>query len=432
MISLWFWQKLNWSWKNCDSEVMKVKNPIYELKNKRAYILEDAEKALKARDMETYNAKMDEVKKINAEIEAHEALQAEQGRFNDDDKKFVDLAIKQAHEKEEEALRNKVDAIRSTREYTRAFFDALAMGATVKSGRNIESLKPLYNALTETGGTPAGSEGGFLVPIDFDNAIREVMRQYVNLADYVSVENVTTLSGWRAVEVGPAQQGFAEINELTNIPDAEQPSFKKVEYTVRKFGGKIPISNELLSDNQANLMGYLARWFGRKAVLTNNTQILAVWDTLTATAYDTAGGIQGLKKALNLDLDPDISRNAIIVTNQSGWDFLDQLEDGQGRPLLQPDPTNSTQFSILGRPVVMMSNSLLPNRNDGTNDHAPLYIGSGTQFTTLFRRLAVEVASTNVGAGAFETDSTVVRGLMRLDVQKVDDAAMVKYEIQLA
>lgn len=410
-----------------------MKNPVYDLKNQRATLLSDAEQALNKGDANLYNTKMNEVKKINDDISAHESLQAEQGRFSDSDKKMVNLAMKQQQDKNESVLQSKVDTIRSSNEYTRAFFDSLSMGVTVKSGRSVESLKPLYNALTEGGGSPVGTDGGFLVPIDFDNQIKEVTRQLVDLGNYVSVENVTTLSGWRAIETGKAQQGFSAIDELANIPDTEQPAFTKVDYNVRKYGGKIPISNELMEDNAANLIGYLARWLGRKSVLTNNTQILSVWDALSANSYTTANGIADLKKALNVSLDPDISRNAVFITNQSGWNFLDQLEDAEGRALLQPNPVNATQYRVLNRPVVMMADSLLPNREDATagTSFAPLYIGDPTQYTTLFRRQAFEIASTNIGAGAFETDSTIVRGLLRLDAQPVDSAAMVKYEIQV-
>lgn len=51
---------------------------IYELKNQRAEILDAAEKVLDAQDMETYQAKMEEVEALNGKIQALEALEAEQ------------------------------------------------------------------------------------------------------------------------------------------------------------------------------------------------------------------------------------------------------------------------------------------------------------------------------------------------------------------
>ena len=54
---------------------------IYELKNKRAGILNAAEAALNDKDMDLYNAKMAEVKALNEEIAALENLEAEKERI---------------------------------------------------------------------------------------------------------------------------------------------------------------------------------------------------------------------------------------------------------------------------------------------------------------------------------------------------------------
>ena len=408
-----------------------MKNKIYDLKNKRAYTLEDAEKMLDAGKMDEYNAKMEEVKTINGEIEAQEILLVEKGRFEDKDQEFVSKAAAMKQQKDDEAISNQVDAIRGSNEYTRAFAKALSDGHTLKSGRSREDLAPLYNALTVGGGNPAGTDGGFLVPIDIDNSILETVRSMTNLADYVTVENVSTMSGWRAMETSKAALAFASIDEMAAILDTEMPEFKKVEYTIKKYGGKIPISNELLSDEVANLMAYLGRWLGRKQVLTNNSLILAEFNELSATPYVKANGIETLKETLNVSLDPDISRRSVVITNQDGFNFLDQLNGSDGRPLLQPDPTNATVRRVFGRQVVPVSNALMPNRVDGSDNFSPIYVGDPALYTTMFRRKAMEVASTNVGAGAFETDSTVVRALMRMDVERVDTDALKMLEIEL-
>ncbi|MNO10239.1 hypothetical protein D3C81_2339740 [compost metagenome] len=53
-------------------------------------------------------------------------------------------------------------------------------------------------------------------------------------------------------------------------------------------------------------------------------------------------------------------------------------------------------------------------------------------FGTLFQGKTLEVASTNIGGNAWVTDSTEVRGIMRLDAQKMDSAAAIKREIFIA
>lgn len=404
---------------------------LRELFAKREGLLNEAEAAKNAKNSEVFKTKMNEIKALDIEIDELKDLEAAKGRFSDLDEEMKKRAKAIEDKKKNEAMKAKVDQIRSTNEYVQAFVNSLAAGYTVKTGKNVPELQPLYNALTETGGTPVGSEGGFLVPIDIDNTIKEFRRAMIALADYVNVETVTTLSGWRAVETAKAAQPFALIAEMAQVGAAEEPRFTTLSYNVAKYGGFIPVSNELLNDNAANLMAYLGRWMGRKSVLTENSLILAIINAMTAVPFVAADGINNLKQVLNVTLDPAISVNATILTNQSGFNYLDQLEDLDGRPLLQPDPTRATGKLMLGRPVVVAPNSLMPNRNDGTNDFAPVVIGDLREFITMFNRMPYEMASTNIGGNAWRTDSTEIRGLVRLDCQQVDDGAAAKLEIQL-
>ena len=54
-----------------------------------------------------------------------------------------------------------------------------------------------------------------------------------------------------------------------------------------------------------------------------------------------------------------------------------------------------------------------------------------TIFGTLFRRQAMEIASTNVGGNAWNTNSTEVRAITRLDAVTTDDKAVVAAKISL-
>ena len=132
-------------------------------------------------------------------------------------------------------------------------------------------------------------------------------------------------------------------------------------------------------------------------------------------------GIDDIKTVLNKTLDPAISANAIVVTNQTGFNELDKMKDTDGNYLLQPDPTKPTQKLLKGRPVKVYPDKVLAN--DTTK--APVIIGDFKRAITLFDRQLLTVDSTNIGAGAFETNSTKVRGLLRMDVQKFDEKAIV-------
>ena len=325
-------------------------------------------------------------------------------------------------------------------EYARAFAHAIRTGLRPGRGMTGESDRILFDALTIAGGTTAGEDGGFLVPADMDTMIRELRRDMSPLADLFNVESVTSNSGWRVVDAAPTAGMTALTSEVPTggVAKDDQPKFKKVTFSLTTYGLIVPVSNELANDETANLFGYLARWFARKQVLTENALLRAKLEALTAGAItSTDDAIGALKRALNKELDPAISAMATILTNQDGYDYLDQQKDTTGRGLLQPDPTNPAAMLFKGRPIRMVSNSLLPTRVVTTTgatkgDYLPIYAGDFREFATLFTRQPLEVTSTDVGGDAFHTNSIEVRGISRMAVSTFDSAAAVRREIFVA
>lgn len=126
---------------------------LLEPKAKRAARLAEGKGLLARKDFEAHKVLMGEIEKMNQEIDAAEAQLAQEAR------------------KAEEAVGRTVDSIRGTPEYARAFTKALLSGVKVKQAWGSEEYAPLTKALTESGGTPEGSDGGFLVPQDFDNTL---------------------------------------------------------------------------------------------------------------------------------------------------------------------------------------------------------------------------------------------------------------------
>ena len=328
-----------------------------------------------------------------------------------------------------EMPKSKKDMLASN-EYARAFCYAIRNGVTRKNGRGNEHVKILFDALSEGGGDPAGTDGGFLVPVDIDNTIHELKRELLPLSDLFNVESVSAPTGWRPIDTAPSTP-MPEIDEMGTVPNnSDQPAFGKVTYSLAKRGLRIPISNELMADEDANLMAYLGRWFAKKLVITENYLLLAALGTpSTALTSGTITAEGAIKTILNKSLDPAISAAAVVITNQTGFDALDQLVDDTGRGLLQPDPTNATQKKIFGRNIRVMSDAQLPNLS--TNTYAPFYIGDMKEFATLFHKGTFEVASTDIGGDAWVKDLTEVRGIARLGVSKFDTAAVVARKLAL-
>jgi HK97 family phage major capsid protein len=330
-----------------------------------------------------------------------------------------------------------VKALRETREYADQWFEAFRAGVSPKNlhaNGGAQRFPLLINALTETGGSPAGEDGGFLNPVEFDNKIRELMRAYVDLGNYVSIEDVNTYSGWRVIEQFAASSGLTETTtELTVKADGdegESPKFNKIEYALREFSDFLRVGNSLMQDTPVNIMAYLSRWFAKKLVLTHNSLVLTKFNAITGTAVsDYKTTLSAIKTVLNKTLDPAFSASAIIATNQSGLDVLDQLEDGTGRPLLQPDPSSPTAFRVKGRPVVYLSDAHWANMTGPAR--ARIAIGDAREFVALFRRSGLEFASTNIGGSAWRSNSTEVRGIARLDCETLDSDALTVLKVTL-
>jgi len=329
-----------------------------------------------------------------------------------------------------------VKDLRESPQYMQQWMNAFRNGVTpksVKSGQHsAEQFPLLVNALTETGGSPAGEDGGFLNPVDFDNRIIELARQYIDLGSYVNVETVNTLTGWRVIEqfaaALPLTKSTNEMEERTD--EGEQPKFNKIDYSLDEYRDFLPVSNTLMQDTPVNIMNYLGGWFSKKLVLTHNSVILALINAISGTAVsDYKTLLSAIKTVLNKTLDPAFSATAALFTNQSGLDLLDQLEDGTGRPLLQPDPSNATAFRVKGRPVVYLSDAHWANMTGPSR--ARIAIGDGKSYASLFKRAGFEFSSTNVGGKAWRSNSTEVRGIARMDISAFDADAMTVLKVTL-
>lgn len=407
---------------------------LHDMKNRRGEKLDAAAKALELGNMEDYQKQYGDATAMNGEIDALQNMIAEQGRFDETDPVMLNLAITNGKRKEDDLLRNAVDTARSGNEYVQAFCAAIRTKADPENSMGNEKLTPLYNAMTIGGGTPTGSEGGFLVPIDFDNMIHKKMKEFIRLADFFKVENVTGYTGWRAVETTAGRSALPEIDEAAPIGENDKPSFKKITYTVKKYGDRIAVSSELMSDNTAGLMQYLAEWFGPRVVMTENSLLLALLNKLTAKSFTGGKELAELKSALNKGLNTAISKNATLLCNQSSYDFMDGLTDTMGRGILVPNPADPDVYRFKGRPVISADNDLVPDRTVTTagatkGDYYPIYIGCMSAYATMFRRQALEFASTSVGGSSWANATSEVRGIVRMDAQAVDETAAVKREI---
>lgn len=412
---------------------------LINLKGQRKQAVEAYEKAYEAKVLakksgdeeaisaavKEFEAKAAAVKALNEEIEDAEAVMAAKGAFDDGDKGMVSLYEKQQNDAAHKRARTELDAIRGDKEYVKAFQTALMEGISPAKAAGRQEFAPLLKALTITGGDPTGSDGGYLVPLDFDGMIQKETKEFLDLSQLVNRETVSTNSGWRAVEKAGQRKKLPCIDEMGTIGKDNQPSFEKVTFTLKQYADRLPISNQLLQD-VPGLLAYIAQWFGPKYILTKNDLILQLLNKQSFTAMDGATDaekVKALKTLLNTGLNTAHSKAASILVNQNVYNEMDNWVDGNGRAMLVPDL--SGDFSkFKNRPVYCGDNDLIGIVENGGTTYDPMYIGNFKRFATLFDRGVFEMAATNVGGDAWATNSTEIRVICRLDAQAMDTTAV--------
>ncbi|PEE37261.1 phage major capsid protein, partial [Bacillus cereus] len=266
-----------------------------------------------------------------------------------------------------------------------------------------------------------GEDGGYIVPEDITTTINQLKQTTDSLEQYVNVQPVSTNKGARTLEKRAASTPFAPLSEYGN-PNAMQeiasPQFERLSYAIEDYAGFLPVPNDLLDDTDQALENYLRQWIAKKSIATRNYLILQEINKLTKVDLKD---YNGLKKTLNVTLDPIFAAAANIFTNQDGFNYLDQLEDKNGRPLLQPDPTNPTRKLFAGKSVIVLSNKTIATDKDGK---APFIVGDLKEAIVLWDRKQLSIDMTREGGNAWRSNTSEFRAIEREDVTLWDTEAV--------
>lgn len=310
-----------------------------------------------------------------------------------------------------------------TKKATGAFVNAIK--AAVGVGSLSEDDKEILNSMNE--GTE--KDGGLTVPKDIRTAIKELRRSEDALETLVNVERVSTLSGSRVVEKYADQTPFDNVDEAAEFPEVSTPEFEKIDYTVKKKGGILKVTQELLSDTAENIIGYLKKWIAKKAKATRNFLIIAKIREITKDAEVPIEGLDDLKRIFNVLLDPAIALGAGVVVNQDGYNWLDSLKDKDGKYILQPDPTKPTSALLFGKyPVKKISNKTMPSTVAEGGFKAPIVCGDLKEAVTIFDHETLNIDISSTAGKLWETDQTGIKVRERLDIQSVDEEAIIMAE----
>ena len=267
--------------------------------------------------------------------------------------------------------------------------------------------------------TDGAGHAGLTIPQDIQTTIHTLVRQYDSLQEYVNVEHVSTSKGSRVYEKWSEITALAEISEEgAQIGANTDPQLTTVKYLIKRYAGITTVTNSLLKDTAENIIAWLSSWIAKKVVVTRNTKIIDAIGKLPKTPT-----LAKWDDIIDLEakVDPAIKLTSMFLTNTSGFTALKKVKNAMGDYLMERDVKSPTGYSIDGFPVKEVADRWLPDKSSAH----PLYFGDLKQAVTLFDRENMSLLATNIGAGAFETDTTKIRVIDRFDVATVDNEAFV-------
>lgn len=310
-----------------------------------------------------------------------------------------------------------------TKKIAGAFVNAIkaAVGKSDLSADDREILNSMNEGKDE--------DGGLTVPKDIRTAVKELRCSEDALETLVNVERVSTLSGSRVIELHADQTPFDNVDEAAEFPEVSTPQFEKLDYKVKKKGGILKVTQELLSDSDENIIAYLKRWITKKAKATRNFLIIAKIREITEDAEVSVDGLDDLKRIFNILLDPAIALSSCVVTNQDGYNWLDTLKDKDGKYIMQPDPTKPMSTLLFGKyPVKKVGNKTLPSIAVSGGYKVPIVCGDLKEAITIFDRETLTIDISNTAGKLWETDQTGIKVRERLDIKSVDEEAIIMAE----
>lgn len=393
------------------------------------------------------NDKKDAIRSLVAEGKTQEAKAAKeelvdmQERFNilmeleEEDEEGIEDAVRSGKAQHLDEGDGK-DKKPEKKDIVRAFVSRIVCG--LRRTKMPDEDEKIMDMMTEAEPDEDGtSDGGFTVPQDIQTDIIELRRSQDELQQYVNVEPVKTLSGSRVIEVDAANTPWSDVDEGESFPEGDTPTLRQIKYKIKKKGGILKTTRELLMDTAANILAYLNKWIAKKSRATRNAAILKTLKDITAGKEIPLATFDDFKDVFNVKLDASIAASSIVLTNQSGFNYLDKIKDSDGKYIMQPDVTDKTKRVLFGvYPVHMVSDKTLKNTEvlkGGTGEDKnsvvalkyPVFIGDLKEAITLFDRERITVELSTEAGDLWAKDLTGIKVRDRFDVQAVDETAVI-------
>ena len=238
---------------------------------------------------------------------------------------------------------------RASDEYKGSFWNAMRVKAPMPS---------VLNALQE--GTD--SEGGYLVPDEFERTLVEALEEENVFRTLAHV--IKTSSGDRKIPVVASKGSASWVDEEGAYQESDD-AFSQVSLGAYKLGTMIKVSEELLADSVFDLEAYISKEFARRIGAREEESFFngdgkgKPLGILAAAGGAEVGVTAASATAITADevidlfysLKAPYRKNAVWLLNDATVKQIRKLKDTTGQYLWQPSLVAGTPDTILGRPV---------------------------------------------------------------------------------
>jgi len=327
---------------------------ILELREKRAKAWEAAKTfldvrrgndgLLSAEDTASYEKMETDVVNLGKEIERLERQSAIDAELN----RPTSSPITNAPQKN---LAEKEKTGRASSEYKKAFWNNMRK----------KNYYDVQNALQ----VGTDSEGGYLVPDEFEKTLVEALEEENIFRKLATV--IQTSSGDRKIPVVSSKGEAAWIDEESAYPESDD-TFGQVSIGTYKVATMLKVSDELLNDSAFNLEAYISKEFGRR-IGAKEEEAFFIGDGTgkpTGVFHATGGASDGVTTtgaSITFDdvmdlfhsLKSPYRKKAVWALNDSTVKALRKLKDGNNNYIWQPSVQAGVPDMILNRPYYTTS-----------------------------------------------------------------------------
>ena len=328
-----------------------MKNEVNELLHKRGQIVDQMQSMLAKADAEKRDLTEEENSVFNKMDTEQSSLKDKADRLHkmENLKRDVEGVVDDAHH----FKLNGSDAksIFASEEYRNGFDQFARIGKNGLSGQILAALQ-----------VGTDSEGGFIVPTEFDTMLVEALQDMNDFRNHI---NVITTGSDRNLPIESSLGSATWTAEEAAYTESDA-AFGQVVLGSHKLGTIVKVSEELLQDAFFDVEGYLARNFGKRFGLAEETAIVNGDGSGKPTGL-VQGASAGVTAASNaaitsdelLDLFHSLARPyrkmAKWTMNDSTVKAARKLKDSNNQYIWQPGLQAGQPDTLLGREVIASS-----------------------------------------------------------------------------